>query len=539
MLFHHGRVALPTEKSLVVVPFKCIPADAANQAFCDGLVDNLTAQIGRLEQFQRSLSVVPASEVRRGVVKSIDEAARRLGATLVLTGAIERTADLVTVSATLVDASNSHSLESFSKPYRVADASSMQTGVAADVAGLLEIELTPQSRRAIEAGATPVGSAYELYLKGRGYLQASNNGNSIDSAIEMFQQSRERDPSYALAYAGIAEAFTLKYGATFDTQFLEMADPSARHALELNPNLPEIHMTMGLIQYHRGEYKKAAAEFIRALDLDPANPDAMRRLAISYEAEGDLQAAEATYQKAIKLRPTYFRTYDNLGNFLESHGRLDDAEAPLKRAVDLNPKHARGWNSLGALYLRMGRYKDAEDSLRRSLAVEPSMEAYTNLAVLCEYQNRYADAVPFFEKAAALAPSSYMAWGNVGEGYRWTGQPVKAASAYDKALELGERQLRINKNDTTLRSRLAVYQAQAQHGDRAMAEIAQALKESPRDMDVQYRAALVYELTGQRDKALRELKTVMNAGYLSEVIRKEPDLAKLRADPRFAHLSQQ
>jgi serine/threonine protein kinase/tetratricopeptide (TPR) repeat protein len=539
ILFHQRKIMLPSEKSLVVLPFKCTPADAANQAFCDGLVDNLTSQIARLEQFHRSLSVVPSSDVRRGNVKSIDDAIHKLGATLVLTGSIDRSADVVNVSGTLADASNSRPLGSFSKPFRIADPSSMQSGVVDDVAQLLEIELTPQSRRVIEAGATPVGSAYELYLKGRGYLQAPLDTNSIDSAIEMFQQARERDPSYALAYAGIAQAFSLKYTATSDTQFLEMAEPNARHALELNDKIAEIHMTMGFIEHDRGEYPQAVAEYKRALELDPANPDTMRRLATAYEAEGDLPAAEATYQKAIKLRPTYFRTYDNLGNFLIKHGRLDSAEAPLKRAVELSPQNARGWNSLGALYLSSGRYHEAEDSFRRSLAIDATPEAYTNLAILYEYQNRYADAVPYLEKAVVLAPSNHLAWGHLAEEYRRTHQSVKAAAASDKAIELAERQLRMNKNDTLLRSRLAFYEAQAQHSDRALTEIAVALRETPLDRNVLHRAAVVYELTGRREMAFLMLEKAVKAGFSPEVIRKEPELAQLRADPRFAHLQLQ
>jgi serine/threonine protein kinase/tetratricopeptide (TPR) repeat protein len=532
-----ARVRLPNEKYLAVLPFTCSPASAANQDFCNGLVDDLTTQIARLQQFHGSLAVVPASDVRRDAPSNAQQAGRKFGVKLALAGSIHRTEDRVLVSATLADASNSRALQSFQKEFQVGDPASLQRGVAAEVARMLQLELTPQSRQAIEAGDTPVGGAYDLYLKGRGHLQGSDRAEDIDSAVEMFQRARERDPGYALAYAGIAEAFVRKFAYTGDTQFLELAGSNARRASELNDGLSEVHVTAGVVSLDQGNYSEAVDEFKRALQLDPMSADATRRLASAYQREGNVTEAEAAYEKAIKLRPQYYAVYDNFGVFLEQNGHLDRAEPYLRRGVELNPLYARGWNNLGSLYLRMGREKDAEQSLRKSLDVEPTPEAYSNLGFLFEDQNRYPDAIPYLEKAVKLEPSNYLAWGNLADGYRWSpGLASKAPAAYDQAIQLAEKRLRINPKEAALRSRMAVYQALAQHGDRAALEIAHALKQAPANMTVLYDSALVYELTGRREQAIQSLMAAIKAGYSMEVIRKEPELARMQADSRLASL---
>jgi len=533
-----ARTRLPNEKFLAILPFTCTPESAANRAFCEGLVDNLTQQIGRLQQLHNSLSVVPSSDLRRGAVTSPAQAGRQFGATLALSGSIDRAPDVVWVSATLADTSNQRPLQTFRKQFQAAGAAFLQKDIASEVASMLQVELTPQSRQALEAGATPNAGAYELYLQGRGHLQGTESNSDIDSAIELFQQARERDPTYALAYAGVAEAFIKKYAYTQDSQFLDLADSNARRSAELNAGLAEVHLTVGAVALAKGSYAAAIREFNRALQLDPMSPDATRRLATAYQREGNLSEAEAAYERAIKLRPRYYAVYDNFGFFLMQTGQYGRAEPYLRQGVELNPLYAHGWNNLGVVYQSLGRPQEAEDALRRSLDAGPTPEAYSNLGGLYEDRNRYQEAIPYLEKAVSLAPDNYVAWGNLADGYRWTpGLSSKAPAAYQKAVELGESRLRINPKDATLRSRLAVYEALAQRSDRALVEIVQALNLAPGNMKVLYDSALVYELTGRREQAIRALAAAIKAGYPLEVIRKEPELARLQADSRFTSLA--
>jgi Flp pilus assembly protein TadD len=150
---------------------------------------------------------------------------------------------------------------------------------------------------------------------------------------------------------------------------------------------------------------------------------------------------------------------------------------------------------------------------------------------------RYDEAVPNMAKAVELVPNRYIFWGNYGDACRWSsGSREKAAPAYRQAIVLVDGELKVHPNDSLLLASRALYSAKLGEMTPALAGIAKALQAKPLDSTVYFKAGIVYELAGQRERALSTLESALKAGYSSEEITKERELEKMRTDPRFIKL---
>ena len=377
---------VPSEKKLAVLGFANVGNNPATQAFCDGLMETLTSMLTQLEDFHGSLWVVPASEVR--ATRSPAEAHREFGANLAITGSVRRSGNQVRITINLVDAAAGRNLASRVIDARVEDLTTLENGVLGQVADVLEVALQPQARSLLRSSNTPVADAYDYYLQGRGYLYRFDKPGNSDNAIGAFQKALDKDSHYALAYSGLGEAYLATYSLNKDRQGLERAMTNAQQAIALNDRLAGPHVTLGIIFRITGHYEQAIGEFTSALNLDPLNADAYRELATAYDNSNQLDEAEKTYRRAIDLRPSSWLTYKDLGVFYVSHNRYRDAEQPYRKVIDLTPDNDWAYRNLGTLYQLKGRYKEAEEMLKKAIRLKPTIQAYTNLAVLYYFQGR-------------------------------------------------------------------------------------------------------------------------------------------------------
>jgi serine/threonine-protein kinase len=185
----------------------------------------------------------------------------------------------------------------------------------------------------------------------------------------------------------------------------------------------------------------------------------------------------------------------------------------------------------------MGRTDDAAAMMKKSLAIQPTARGYTNLGTLYFFEGRYSDAVPLMEKATEMEAGNYVYWGNLGDAYRWApDEKQRAAEAYRQAIKLAEQQAEARPRDPEVRSDLASYQAKLPDAPIALSQIAQARRLAPMNPQVLFKAALVYEISGRRDQAIGALDLALQSGYSIDEVRREPDLAELRKDSRYAQL---
>jgi serine/threonine-protein kinase len=533
-----GSSPVPAVRHIAVLPFTSISENPSDQVFCDGLVETLTSKLTQIERFQGSLRVVPSSDIRRGGAETVQEARRNFGVNLVLTGSMQRSGDSVRLTANLVDATTLRQLRSQVFDGQITDVSLWQDEAVVAVARMLDLELNPDSHRVLAAGGTDSSEAFRLYTEGRGLLQRFEKRENVERAAVLFERAIAADPRYALAYAGLCEADWRRYELTKDSDWVGEARQQCQRALELDDTLAPVHVALGMVLSRTGRHEEAIGELRRALEIDPLNAQAYRELGRASEARGDLAAAEATLHRSIQLRPDDWAAHNTLGVFYYRHGRYAEAEAPFQRVIALTPDNPRGYINLGGLYHLMGRLEDAEAMLRQSLQVQPTSFAYSNLGTVYFFQQRYAEAVPMFEKALELGEKTYLLQGNLADAYRWApGHQAQAPAAFRQAIELAKAELEVNPRDAEVLSSIAVYQAKLGERKQAQAGIRSALAEAPNNVNVQFKAAIVYQLAGQRERAIQALERAVQGGYSVAEVRASPEFRPLHRDPRFRALA--
>jgi serine/threonine-protein kinase len=526
------------QKHLAVIPFTVVGADLQAQAFCDGVVESLTSSLSQLEQFQGSLLVVPASEVRRQGNLSVRDAQRSFGINLAITGSVQRSGDQVRLTANLVDARSLRQLGARSVDVPLQNLASMEDRVLELVAGLLEIQVQPQQRSRVRAGGTSVSDASDAYLQGRGFLRRFDKAGNLEQAITAFQRATTLDPRYALAFTGLSEAYLRTFQRNKDPQWLPQARDAGSRAVELNGSLAAARVSLGSIYAATGDYKKAVAEFNHALELDRLNVDAYRELGAAYESLNQLADAERTYRTAIDLRPEDWLSNGMLAAFYYRHARYLEAEKYFKRIIELTPDNANGYANLGVMYIVLDRHAEAERALKQAIALKPTDRYLANLGTLYYQLGRYSEAAPLYEKAVELGGgASWATLGNLADCYRHVPElSAKAPGTYRQAIAVAERMLALNPKDADALKSLAFYRAACGDKGQALRDIQDARKLAPKNATVGFKAVQVYEMLGRRGQALAELEQILKEGFAIGQVEREPDLALFRQDPGYARI---
>lgn len=535
--FKSGLV--PSRQHLLVLPLTNISSDPTKQVFCDGLVETLTSKLSQLEQFHGSLWVVPASEVRRQGISSASEAQQAFGVNLVVSGSLQSFDDQIRLTLNLIDAKDLRQLNSTVLDITPEKLSALQDEAAVKMLEMLNLELNPKIKEVLTAGGTTVPGANEFYLQGRGYLQRYEDAENIDTSIKLFENAIKQDPKFALAVAGLGEAYWRKYEATKNAIWVEKAQVQCRQAMKLNDQLSAVNITLGMVHNGTGKYEDAVQDFEKALETDPTNADAYRGLARAYEAIEAPEKAESTFMKAIELKPDYWAGYNDLGVFYFRNGRYDEAIAQFQQVIKLTPDNYRGYNNLGGIYYLLNRWQDAQQMFEHSFALKKSYAVSSNLGTLYFIQGKYKEAARTYEKGIELNPNEYVIWGNLASAYYWApGERDKAAETYRKAIVLTKERLKINPNDPDLIATMAGYYSMIGERSQSLKLIEQALEMAQENVQVMYRAATVYEQLGNRDKALHWIGKALENGYSLAEIEHQPDLEQLYKDERFQKLIQ-
>jgi serine/threonine-protein kinase len=405
-----------------------------------------------------------------------------------------------------------------------------------EVAELLGVKLSSQAKQVLAIGGTTVPSAYEYYMQGRGYLQRYEVAQNLDTAISLFNLALGQDHRYALAEAGLGEAYWRKYEQTKDTQWAEQAKKSSAAAIGLNDKLAQVYVTLGMIHTGTGRYEEASQNLQKALALDPINSDAYRELAKTYQSMGKLKDAESTYLNAIAVRPGYWGTHNELGGFYYRLGRYAEAENQFRNVVELSPDNARGYKNLGVIAYSQKRYGEAARMYEKSVGIKPSDGAYSNLGTVYYTLGQYAEAARYYELAIQMNDREWLWWHNLAAAYQWSNEPQKARTAFQRTAELAEEQRRVNPRDPALLILLADAYSNLNQPLRARELLPQGLALAPNDISNMFQASSIYEHLGDRKLALQWIAKAIKGGFSRDLIETEPTLAQLRRDPRFQAL---
>ena len=524
--------ATPVE--LAVLPFTPMADDPGSKAFCNGLTETLTAKLTQLTG-SYPLQVVPTSEIRAEGVTSVEQARKSFGVGLVLEGSLHGSGDQVRVTYTLVDAKANRQLDAQSFDADVSDAFAVEDRVVDGTLRMLGLSVQGNDRVVLAAHGTADPSAYDQFLRGRGYLLDYHKHENIDSAISAFNRALTLDPKYAEAYAALGKAYWVGYGeGEGGREWMEKARSACDLAVANSPSLADGYACLGSVYGGRGEYEKAVAQFQKATLLDPKSDDSFRGLADVFQKLNRSAEAEATYKKAISLRPQYWAGYSWLGVFYWQEGRYDDAAAMFKEVVALAPDNFRGYSDWGAMYVLEGRYPQAIELLQKSIALRPTVEVYDDLGTAYFFMRKFDEAALNFEEGLKLNKTSWLSWGNLGDAYyQVPGKRQKAVDAYREAIRLNDEDLRVNPRDGRTWSFRATYLAMTDNQPEALSSLQKALAFAPANPNVLFRAALVHNHFGETAVTIKWLQKAFAAGFPVNVITSTPDFDHLRGDPAF------
>lgn len=530
---------LPSRIHLAVLPFTSRGAEGDRQFFTQGLTLTLGEQLSRLT-VNRDLQVASPSDVRTRQVTSPSDARDQLGANVVLTGSLAYSGDLVRVVCRLIDTKSGRELASETFSEASGDPVAVQRRIVEAAASMTGLTLTPHERAVLAGRQTQLPGAYDFYLQARGYLLDFDRMENLDSAIAVFRKALAIDPRYALAYAGLGQAYWRKHELSGAATWVEPARGACEAALGISPRLAEPHVCLGMVLNGTGAYEAAVKEFGAALEIEPTHDLSYQGLATAYERLRRLADAEQTYRNAIQLRPHYWAGYNALGAYYYRHGRFEDARTMFQQVVDLAPDSFRGHSSLGAVYFMLDRTADAIASFQRSLSIRRNYVAASNLGTLYFFEGAYRRSSEAFRDALSLDQGSYQVWGNLASALEAAGDTREAATAYRRAHDLVRERLGVNPRDPSLHIALAEYQAALGDTPGARAAVAEVVKSAPTDAQTLTRLAVLFESRfKERNEALSWLVRAIEAGQPWREIDRSPFLGELRRDPRFQKLRQQ
>jgi serine/threonine protein kinase/tetratricopeptide (TPR) repeat protein len=522
------------EKHIAVLPFDLAGDDPDTVALGDGLMDSLSDKLSNLDGADQSLWVVPASVVRDRKIKDPSSALREFGATIAIKGRFERHGQTAHLNLTLIDTKKMREIGFADVENQNGDLASLQDEALTRLGRLMNTSVRDKS---VHLSDGPVSrSAYEDYLTGIGYFQRFDKPGNLDLAIKSLENAVDTDPHFALAFAHLAQAYTMKSRYDPNPLWVQRAETYCTKAYQLDDRVPSTYVALAQVQELRGNHELAIEEFQRAIDLDPRNAEAVAGIASSSEEAGHFADAEAGYIKASALRPDDWMGYNTLGNFYDARHRSRDAIAQYKKALKLTPDNSGLYTNLGAAYIDLDDPKmlgEAEEALKHSLSIDPTYGAYANLGYMYAQEHRFNDSIEANLNAVKLYDQSYDAWSNLTAAYEWVGDDTKANEARQKAIELLERTVEVHPRNARAQATLAAMRAKNGLRDKAMDGIRISLVLGPKNRYALAEVADAYELLGDRHHAIKYLKEALANGLPKGQLSEDPEIQGVISDPAF------
>jgi serine/threonine protein kinase/tetratricopeptide (TPR) repeat protein len=526
---------LPKTEILAVLPFTAIEGSPKLTALGQGLVDSVSAKLGRLTE-DRALEVIPARNLQERSATSLADARGQFGANLGLAVNLEQSGELIRVSYSLLNAQTGGVVGGDSIAVPAADAFGAEDDVTQGTVKALQLKLRPEEQAALNVHGTDQPTAYKYYLQARGYLLDYVKTENVENAIVMVLEALKLDPNFGKAKAALGEAYWRKYSLSKQERWTKLAKSECDSAVKLGNAGAAGHACLGLVNDGTGQYREAAAEFQRAIELEPTNEDAYIGLALAFEHQGAINNAEKAYQRAIEFHPNSRYSYNSLGTFYLRRNEYEKALRMFQKVIEMAPEGYGAYVNLGATFSNMGRYAEAIEPLKKSIVIRPSYSAYVNLGTAYFGLSKFADAVIAYEEAIKLNPRQYVIWGNLADARYHSGAKNEAMPAYRKAVELASEELKVNPHDPDVLSSIATYYSVLGDRDHALLCLGQALQYGHNDKDILLDAASVYNNLGETGLAVEWLGKTVQAGYPASKIRDFPEFRNLENNPGYQQL---
>jgi tetratricopeptide (TPR) repeat protein len=514
-----------------VLPFRVAGDQASLDYVAQGIAGGLSASLFQL----RGLHVASATAIEQADTKGpLERTARELGANLLIKGTLEGTAERMRLQVILEDVADGRRMWTGDFSGQPRDVIDLENQIYFKVSAALGLEASNTEHTAVRSAEN--SEAYDLFLKGNDAMRHRESLKSVEAAVRFQQEALNKDPGFALAYSGLADASLEMYRQKKDSFWAEKAMVAAQQAVRLDDNRPEAHFSLGNVYEATGKTSDAIAEEKRGLELAPESDQGYRHLAHALLDLGRKDEALQDYQAAIRIDPYYWSNYNALGYAYFQLGEFDEALNAFRRVVEIEPDYAYGYDNVGAVYIRQGKWSKSIPLFEKALELQPDVTAYSNLGTAYFHLRRYNAAARMFEKAVEMSPNDQVVLGNLADAYRWSQQPQKAIATYNKAIAAAYHELQVNHLDAGTMQSLALYYAKIGSQTQALEFIRRARSLDSSNVQFMYSEAEVRSLAGQTNGALKALRQAFEKGYPPEEANVDPELDRLRNDPEFERL---
>ena len=504
------------------------------------MADSLSAKLSQVKDVHVTSSPYALGKLSEDKTpldkKPLDQIAHELGATLLVTGSIQSSRDRLEVVVNLnnFQGQGSHKSKIFSGVPQ--DVLSLENDIYSYLVSEIGLSLSNEELASAATRATTDAAAYDIYLRAQNSVATKRDPESLKQALDLFQRAADKDSSFALAFAGIADTSLRLYNLTKDELYASRAQGAAEHARSLNDKLPEVHFSLGSLYLARGNVAAAIAELERGANMAPNSDEGWRRLARAYDKQNRTAEAEDAYKKAIEANPYNWSTHNLLGVFYLNHGRYGKATEAFEHVTKLEPKLPIGWGNLAAVACTEGNYDGCIQASQKANDLETNPIAYQNIAQAYYFLHKYPLARENAQKAVDLNPNNQLFYGILADIYRIQGDTEKANDLYDKAITLALHGLQVNPRDAASMGNLAVYYARRHSEARALDFIKRARAIDQGSNELMYDNALIEVIYNRPEDAIASLTLAVKNGFSLTQIASDPDFQGLENDPAFKKL---
>jgi TolB-like protein/DNA-binding winged helix-turn-helix (wHTH) protein/Tfp pilus assembly protein PilF len=469
---HSSPGSAPTKRAmLAILPFQNLSNDPAQEYFSDGLTEETITDLGQLSPENLGVIARTSAMAYKHTDKTVSQIGRELGVDYILEGSVRREGSKARVSAQLIRVSDQTHLWAQNYDRDLQDLLDVQNDLGRSIAEQVSANLTPQRQIELSKKHIVNPEAYDLYLKGRFYWNQRTPG-AIKESIGYFVQATAKDPNFALAYAGLADAYNISniVGLYSPSESFPQAREAAMRAIQLDPSLAEAHAALGMEKSHyEFDLPGAEREFLKALEVNPNSPYA-------------------------------HLFYSNC--FLLPMGRKAQAIAENRRAVEIDPLSLPINNFLGMTYMMAGDDDSAYRQFQHTIAMDPSFPlAHEYFSWFLTTTGRYEESIKEKEKGDVLSGAS-------------PEQAAAEAIVMEKAFKSGGEKRFWQKH----------------------LELELKAGQQPGASASPFMLAADYAVAGQTDKAFEYLEKSYEEreGQDLTLLKFDPSYKNLRSDPRFS-----
>jgi tetratricopeptide (TPR) repeat protein len=480
------------ERSVAVMTFANITREPADDWIGTGIAETVSSDLKNIH----GLTIIGRARVydafrTLGSNTSVDDTlaidiGRRLGATWVVVGGFQKMGDMVRITANFLDVASGTVHRTVKLDGRVGDIFSLQDKIVYELSQGLNVDLRGTEIASIEKAETKSVEAYESFARGMMNLRLARR-DSIERAIAAFEHATSLDPEYALAWAALGGAYSLKGSFMSLPDLVEKALETERRALAIDPDLADAHAWLGAALLGLGRTDEAIAAIQEAIRLEPENGQAHQALARAlWVGKGDFAAAIPEFERAIELNADAGYSYLQLGLLLSWEGHYQRAEEVCRRAVDLQDQYISGSAGLQVV------------------------GANARLGYVYYLQGRHDEALREYERGLSFVASSDHA--------------LKDRTAIELNVKMGAAHHRLGRNLDARR-----------HFERAIRMFDTLIASGADDPFTRYYIAVAHALSGAIDRAFDSLERVATRlpALTAARMRRDPDLTTLARDPRF------